>query len=291
MADLPRILFDIWNATDPETTTDRLCDALGRHTEHRRFETDRGAYWMCRETGQMQRDFFPSSVDSTDRYDRWWRQHELDDSAVQQRVGKITPAVAKLAESMGKGRWYEVGAGLGYRMLAAQKLGIDIRGNELSGYAVQRGIKRFGLQMDHGLIESVDLEESAYDVVLLDNVFEHLEKPREVLCKVARSLQPGGAVYIHTINAQSLCLKHKLASWLYFSEAHLFVPSLISLEAYCQSSGLEISRCTTHGYRSLREDHRSGGNKLRRLKDKILSTYAARRGIGHRMDVVLRKPR
>ncbi len=252
--------------------------------------TDGGAYWMCGESGQLQREVFPDSEASTERYDNWWRGHELDGAALDRMVAKNRAHLSSLVGDCGGKRLYEVGAGLGYRMLAARDLGFEVRGNELSRFAVERAAERFGLAMDLGLIENVALEADAYDVILLDNVFEHLEQPAAVLGALSASLRAGGSIYVHTINGESLCLKRTTSRWPYFNQAHLYVPTLVSMRAYCEAAGLEIASLRTHGYRSSVAGHRGKGSRWERLGDKVMAAVAGRLGLGHRMDLVLRKP-
>jgi SAM-dependent methyltransferase len=53
-----------------------------------------------------------------------------------------------------------------------------------------------------GVGESIPYEDGAFDLVVADNVLEHLERPVEVFREVARVLRPGGSFLVKTPNAR-----------------------------------------------------------------------------------------
>ncbi|MGC2763092.1 MAG: class I SAM-dependent methyltransferase, partial [Candidatus Binatus sp.] len=59
-----------------------------------------------------------------------------------------------------------------------------------------------GAALDHLPFRSESL-----DLITLNNVAEHLERPREVLSEFARVLAPGGRVIIHTPNVSSYAVR------------------------------------------------------------------------------------
>lgn len=66
-------------------------------------------------------------------------------------------------------------------------------------YEVARQARESNLQIEHKGIGDLDVVEE-FDLIVLDNVFEHLPDQREALRRIARALRPGGAVYILTPN-------------------------------------------------------------------------------------------
>lgn len=47
--------------------------------------------------------------------------------------------------------------------------------------------------------EELPFDDSSFDIVLCDNVVDHAESPRRILCEIARVLRPGGLLYF-TVN-------------------------------------------------------------------------------------------
>jgi len=63
--------------------------------------------------------------------------------------------------------------------------------------AVRRALQR-GLHVRHGVYENIPFEEGGYDLLVLNEVIEHIVDPGAVLEKVFRELKPGGLVNIET---------------------------------------------------------------------------------------------
>jgi SAM-dependent methyltransferase len=69
--------------------------------------------------------------------------------------------------------------------------------------AKHRSIRvRVGASLDH-----LPFRTQSLDLITLNNVAEHLERPREVLAEFARVLAPGGRVIIHTPNVKSYAVR------------------------------------------------------------------------------------
>ena len=74
---------------------------------------------------------------------------------------------------------------------------------ELEHIAKHRSIRLgVGATLDH-----LPFRMQSLDLITLNNVAEHLERPREVLTEFARVLAPGGRVIIHTPNVASYAVR------------------------------------------------------------------------------------
>ena len=133
-----------------------------------------------------------------------------------------------------------------------------------------------------------EIKRAAFDVILCNNVFEHLRQPGAVLRKLAAGLRPGGVIFCQTLSAQSLSLWFAPTRWLYYGEGHLFIPTLRSLDLYFRGANLRAIRRETHGFRSVSVDA-SGARVSRKRTEKMLALIAGRAGRGHRVKMLLRK--
>ncbi len=287
----PRVMRRVWRVSDPATRCNRVCDALGEPTPHQRFETHTGPYWVCSQTGQLTRDAFPTPTDLVEHYDDRWTgridpdQQAKDDAA----VARWARWLKKFDPWRGEGRLFEVGSGKGELLKAAVDQGWSAEGNELSPVAAQHAESFAGAPVHVGPIEDITLDAQRYDVVLLNNVFEHLRRPSDVMHNLAQSLRPGGVLFVQTLCAQSLSLKVNPNGWSYFGTGHLFVPTLVSMEAYCERVGLNPIEIKTHGFRSAAGGVHHGSKGLRRRYDKLLASIAGRTNRGHRVEAVLQR--
>lgn len=96
-------------------------------------------------------------------------------------------------------RTLDFGCGWGEWATMAQGFGAESWGTELSptrqGYCSARGIR---------IVDEADLPDGAFDVINLNQVFEHLPQPRETLTRLRRTLRPGGIVRIAVPNGRSI---------------------------------------------------------------------------------------
>ena len=100
----------------------------------------------------------------------------------------------------------DVGCGWGSFMAAAKTIGIEPLGVETAdpkvGYLRGKGFN---------IVTSlVDIEESLYDIAILNQVLEHVSNPLEILRAIEKSLIADGVVYISVPRYDKSILKKKL---------------------------------------------------------------------------------
>ncbi len=287
----PRSVVNAWKLSDPTTGQRRSCDALARDTYQQRFTTLRGDYWLCSETGQMARAEWIETP--SDTYDEYWQQHidaVLPAEETRRKHAVQLAKVRRLEKFRQTGRLFEVGSGLGTLLRAADELGWCAEGNELSPRAARHAESISASRVLPGPIEQVKLESGVYDVILMDNVFEHLQAPRAVLLNLAAALRPGGVMYLNTLNAQSLSLWWNPRDWYYFVERHYFVPTRVSMRHYLADAGLTVLSCRTHGFTSGKSDKFGDHpNYHRTWWEKPLSSLASPFHLGHRIEFVVQR--
>lgn len=284
---LPRMLCPAWRLADADREQSRPCDALGEPTPQRPLETWNGTYWLCAQTGQLERD---DKAVSTELYDAFYEELLASGRTFDDRRDDFARQLGRIARYRQTGRVFEVGCGVGQFLRAARKAGWTAEGNELSPVAADHAQKAAGEgEVSIGSIEKIDLPDEHYDVIMLDNVFEHLQQPMMVMRKLSAALRPGGVMFVQTLQAQSLSMYHAPRDWQYFGPGHSFVPTLVSLNRYFQLSGLKAITLTTHGYRSKARGREQDGTSRPSLTDKLIAGVAARLNLGHRVKCCLQK--
>ena len=98
----------------------------------------------------------------------------------------------------------DAGCGTGLFLKLARDRGHDVRGIEPGDAAVNYGRRVYGLPIDHGTLESVDLPENGFDVVTMWHVLEHMPDPVSALRIVCRALKPGGTLLFGVPNFGSM---------------------------------------------------------------------------------------
>lgn len=103
-------------------------------------------------------------------------------------------------------RVLDVGCGDGHLLAllgarSAQPLRLE--GVELSAAAADTATQK-GIHVYRGRIEDCAIPARAYDLVIMNQLIEHVREPIAVLQAVARALRPGGHLFIETPNLDSL---------------------------------------------------------------------------------------
>jgi methionine biosynthesis protein MetW len=102
-------------------------------------------------------------------------------------------------------RVLDVGCGDGH---ALKQIGdgisapLELEGLEFSEHAVAAA-ERAGFRVYRGRIEDAPLPHDSFDLIIMNQLIEHVREPRAVLEAVGRALKPGGHVFIETPNIDS----------------------------------------------------------------------------------------
>lgn len=88
----------------------------------------------------------------------------------------------------------DVGCGFGDRIEILKNINyINISGIDIDEYMVQEAQKK-GLNVSFGAIEETKLNQEQFDVVLVENVFHHINLYEQALDELYRILKPGGTL-------------------------------------------------------------------------------------------------
>jgi SAM-dependent methyltransferase len=106
-------------------------------------------------------------------------------------------------------RMLEVGTGIGAVPILAKLNGLNLKGLEISPQLIAHAKawgKQFGVDPDIELnnLETTDLGEACYDIIICSSVFEHVEYWYEGVSKVYRALKPGGVMFWESTNKWSI---------------------------------------------------------------------------------------
>ncbi|MGI8787245.1 MAG: class I SAM-dependent methyltransferase [Pyrinomonadaceae bacterium] len=146
-------------------------------------------------------------------------------------------------------RILDVGCGDGFHLKLLKKYGgknWTLEGVDLDKRAVKMAEKSH-LKIHAGSIEKINLPENHYNLALMIQTIEHLEKPSEVLSAVRNVLKPEGKLIIVTDNTDALDFKFfKGAYWGgYHFPRHWNLFNRKSLTRLARRVGFEIADLTT----------------------------------------------
>jgi SAM-dependent methyltransferase len=92
----------------------------------------------------------------------------------------------------------EIGCGHGGYVALLGWAGFEATGTEMSPWVVEFARKNFGIHALAGRIEDLALPAGGFDVIVLNDVLEHLPDPAATLAHCARLLSPNGFFVIQT---------------------------------------------------------------------------------------------
>jgi 2-polyprenyl-3-methyl-5-hydroxy-6-metoxy-1,4-benzoquinol methylase len=92
----------------------------------------------------------------------------------------------------------EIGCAHGSFVALLDESGFDARGVEMSPWVVAFGRDTFGVRIDVGPVESLDIARGSLDVIALMDVLEHLPDPSATMSHCLDLLKPDGMLLIQT---------------------------------------------------------------------------------------------
>ena len=116
-------------------------------------------------------------------------------------------------------RLLDVGCGAGFFLKAAQEMGWDAEGVELSETAAGYAHNVLGLRVLRGKFEDGGFSDESFDIVTLQDTLEHLSFPRQALIEVRRVLKHGGLLLLNTPDFNSLSRRFLGPAWAVLSPA------------------------------------------------------------------------
>jgi 2-polyprenyl-3-methyl-5-hydroxy-6-metoxy-1,4-benzoquinol methylase len=150
----------------------------------------------------------PVLDDSRDFYGkRYWLDHQTDELGlpdIHARARRDLPERCAdwlkmlLRYRHPPARVLEVGAGHGAYTALLQWAGFEATALDLSPWTAEFARRRFGIRYLVGQVEEQDLEVASFDVIVANDVLEHLATPKLTLAAWIRLLKPGGVFVFQT---------------------------------------------------------------------------------------------
>jgi len=199
-----------------------------------------GDLYRCRECATVQQPSLPQGVDLVDLY------RDMDDSdyLAEERGRRLTAnwLLDLVERRRTPARMLEIGCGHGLLLDEARRRGWEVRGLELSERSARHGRERYGLDIREEPFEALGNEENGcWDAVLMIDVLEHLDHPREAIERATKLLAPGGVLCVVTPDPASLTARIAGAKWWGLLPAHTFLIARRTLRELLIGQGLVLT--------------------------------------------------
>jgi len=142
-------------------------------------------------------------------------------------------------------RMLDIGCGSGVSLLEAQMLGAQAWGIEADPN-VQTIARALGLRVHEGNLHNRPFPEVEFDLVVMNQVIEHIPQPDKALAAIHARLAPGGRVLMVFPNVKSLWCRLSGARWInWHVPYHLHHFSLETFSRLAQRCGYRVVRART----------------------------------------------
>ncbi|MFC1737320.1 class I SAM-dependent methyltransferase [Candidatus Hydrogenedentota bacterium] len=171
-----------------------------------------GVWVRCMDCGLFYANPRASMEEISDYYARYYEEGEfssyLDDPEVE-RLALIEGAkmAGRIKETVPKGKFLDVGFGVGFMMKAALDAGFEVWGNEISPSARAHAAERWGVpsqRLKTGTLEAAMFDDEMFDCVFAWHIIEHVSDLGVFMDELSRVLKPGGLLVLGTENNRNL---------------------------------------------------------------------------------------
>lgn len=143
-----------------------------------------------------------------------------------------------------KGRILDVGAGWGHFVLAGRQTPFEVTGIEVSTENYNFAVNELGLDIRN--VSFYDLTEiSAYDIVTMWDVLEHIDNPERFIRKTHSVLKDNGIVVIKVPRGDAIIAKLLGKNWWHLGPGHVNYFSISTISRLLTKSGFQIIEAKT----------------------------------------------
>ena len=141
------------------------------------------------------------------------------------------------------GKLLEIGCGNGFFLKAAEKLGWEVMGIEISQWVSRYCSEKLGLKILNAKLEDLELKKGCFDVVALFHNLEHQRDPLDILRRIKELLKGNGLLVIAVPNINSFDRIYYRKDWKDYSlPVHLYHFSTRTLTKMLNIAGFKVVR-------------------------------------------------
>lgn len=156
----------------------------------------------CRSCGLHYLNPQPDDGELRRHYSHYYKPEEFEGQSCYREGsdGLFADILARCKEYKPQGRVLDVGCGYGFFLKLMREHGYVVQGVELSPSACNYAHNRWGLNVFQGVLEEAGFPGACFDIVVMNNVLEHLADPLNTLLTVNRLLSPAGLLIVTVPN-------------------------------------------------------------------------------------------
>lgn len=162
------------------------------------------------------------------------------------RRAQAAIVLKKIAKFKKSGKLLDIGCGPGFFLDEAKRRGWEVQGADLSRWSREYAKEHFNIEVHQGPLTAARIPHRAFDVIVMNDVIEHIEDPKAVLKEIRRILKNDGVIYISTPDIQSFLSRLLRAKWWGINKYHLFYFSKKTIEKLFEEVGFKPLRYSSY---------------------------------------------
>lgn len=148
-----------------------------------------------------------------------------------------------LSSGMTSGRMLDIGIGSGSFLAYMKERNWDVLGCDLSKAVCALAEQRWCVSSHCGDVTTLPAD-AAYDLVVMNHVLEHVQRPVEMLQEVRRRMRPGGLLHLAVPNVA--CWEAGLPGWTSYEPYHLLYFTPATVRRVVEKAGFRVDGMFTH---------------------------------------------
>ena len=121
----------------------------------------------------------------------------------------------------------------------------EYTGLELSKHAAEYSKKNFGLDITTEPLEKFFTKNILFDIIIMNDVIEHLDDPFQALNLIEKNLKPDGVLIFTTFNIDSILPKIMKSKYHWIIPMHKFYFSNSTLKFFLKANNMDLFKIKT----------------------------------------------
>ena len=172
---------------------------------------------------------------------KFYKQHKKDFQKYFQNL------LTKIKKFKTEGRMLDIGCNLGFFLELSNKEGFDIMGVESNSTAASLAKDLLGEKKVHsGRFEDINIKPDSFDIIVLNQVLEHMENPLETIKKCKSILKENGLLVLGLPDFGSVLSRLKGKDWRYLvPEQHVWHFTKENSKKLLEENGFDVLECNS----------------------------------------------
>ncbi len=223
----------------------KVCES--QNTNYKFSLTDKHKIFACKNCKVEFMEPQLNDVEITELYSEqyyksWGISGDLENKISRQmKIDTFLLRLNLIQKKITSGKVLDIGCATGFFLEAAQTLGYEPFGVELSEYSSTVAKKKFGNEnIFHGKLEDCTFALNSFNVITMFDLLEHVRIPSHTLAQASRLLANDGIIVITTPDNSSFSNKLMGKKWTHYKKEHFYYFDYHSLHHLSLKNGLEI---------------------------------------------------